>query len=193
MKLRLILFTGGLLAALLGGCATPQYQKSYRHEPPVDPQGQACVQGCEEERQACQADCQARYRICLAEIEPQVEGRYLEALKQYEMDLMRYASSLRHYEMQLDFYWPGYYWPGYYGHPRFGYWYPWNPWPAPAVWLPPVPVQPTRDSVRAHLAKINCQDDCGCLPAYDACFIACGGKIIAEDVCVKNCPERSSP
>lgn len=184
MILRRILASGTLLAVLFGGCATPRYQTVHRHEPPADPQGQACVQNCEVKRQACQADCQARNRACLAEIEPLVEGRYLEALKQYEMDLMQYASALRHYEMQLDFYWPGYYW-----YPRYGYWYPWHPWPTPAIWLPRVPSQPTRDSVRAALAGQKCQDDCGCLPAYDACFTACGGRIIEETRCVKNCPE----
>lgn len=188
MNQRLITFTGALLAALLGGCATPHYQKFYRHEPPADPQGIACVQGCDEKKQGCQADCRSRYQACLARIEPEVEGRYLEALKQYEQDLMEYSHALRHYEMQLDFY----YWPGYHWYPRYGYWYPWyawNPWPAPAVWLPPVPSQPTRDSVRAWLARQNCQDDCGCLPAYDACFTACGGKVIEETRCVKNCPQ----
>ena len=176
-----------LVLLLLGGCATPVYQTKYRHEPPVDATGLACVERCEQERQRCQDGCRARYEACLGEIEPQVEGRYLKALERYELELRAYAQALRHYDLQLDFYWPGPYW-----HPRYAYgWYPWGwyGWPGP-YWPPPPPPgpMPTRDGVRAELARQSCQSDCGCLPAYDACFTACGGTIVEERVCVKNCP-----
>lgn len=181
VALRSVAFTAVVLLGLLAGCATPQYQTTVRLIPPDDAQGRACVQNCDARKAACQADCQSRYQACAKALEPQVETRYEAALKQYELELRQYAAALRHYEIQLQFDWM-------YAYPyRYPYW--WDPWPRP--YFPPAyraPVMPTRDSVRAQLVKSNCQDDCGCLPAYDDCFVGCGGQIVKETVCVKNCP-----
>lgn len=166
---------------LLAGCATPQYQAQVRFVPPADAVGRACVQDCESNKAACQADCQARFQACTKALEPQVEAAYAEALKQYELELRHYAAALRHYELQLRFEWLHSY-PFY--HP---YW--WNPWPGPYFPPPyPEPVMPTREAVRARLETKHCQADCGCLPAYDACFTGCGGQRISETLCIRNCP-----
>ncbi|HEX7971688.1 MAG TPA: hypothetical protein VF501_05660 [Thiobacillus sp.] len=170
-----------VLLAALAGCATPQYQTEVRLIPPADAQGRACVQGCDARKTACQTDCQARYQTCAKALEPQVEARYIDALKQYELDLKRYAAALRYYEIQLRFDWMNNY--------AYPYPYGWEPWPRP--YFPPPyrePVMPTRESVRAQLEKSNCRADCGCLPAYDSCFVGCGGQRLSETVCVKNCP-----
>jgi len=178
-------FTALALFAVIAGCATPQYQTTIRLVPPADAQGRACAQDCEAKKIACQTDCQTRYQACVKALEPQVEARYAEALKQYELELRQYAAALRHYEMQLHFGWMSSY-PYYYPY-HYPYW--WDPWPGP--YFPPSyrePAMPTRDSVRAQLAKSNCQEDCGCLPAYDTCFVDCGGQLVRETVCIKNCP-----
>jgi hypothetical protein len=171
-----------LLLAALVGCATPQYQTEVRLIPPADAQGQACVQGCDARKTVCQTDCQTRYRTCAKNLEPQVEARYTDALKQYELDLKRYAAALRTYEMQLRFDWLNSY--------PYAYHYPyWDPWPRP--YFPPPyrePMMPTRESARAQLEKSTCQADCGCLPVYDSCFVGCGGQRLSETVCIKNCP-----
>ena len=173
------------LLAALAGCATPQYQTRVRLVPPTDAPGRDCVDGCEAQKDACQRDCKTRYQACEKDIEPQVEARYIEALKQYENDLKQYAAALRHYEIQLQLDWLNnypYYHP--YHHP---YW--WNPWPRPYFPFPyREPMMPTRESVREKLEKTNCQADCSCLPAYDTCFVGCGGKRLTETVCVRNCP-----
>lgn len=171
-----------LLLGVLAGCATPQYQTSVRLIPPDDAQGLACVQACDARKTACQADCQRRYQACVKDLEPQVEARYVEALQRYELELKQYAAELRHYEMQLQFDWM-------FSYPYYYPYYWWDPWPR--SYFPPSyrePVMPTRDGVRAQLAKSNCQDDCGCLPAYDDCFTGCGGRIVRETVCIRNCP-----
>jgi hypothetical protein len=179
-------FAAVILLGMLAGCATPQYQTIVHLVPPADAQGRACVQDCDATKTACQTECQSRYQACAKALEPQVEARYEAALKQYELELKQYAAVLRRYEMELQFDWM-YSYP--YHHP---YSYPygwWDPWPRP--YFPPSyrePVMPTRDSVRAQLLKANCQDDCGCLPAYDTCFVGCGGEIVRETVCIKNCP-----
>ncbi len=170
-----------LATGWLAGCATPQYQTVYRYDPPADPQGLACLQGCEQQKETCQADCKSRYQSCQKDIEPLVEERYLQALKQYENDLRRYAYSIRQYELQQWLYWPYEHWPHYRGH----YVYTW-----PGPYFPPpylAPVMPTREGVRARLEKEKCQAYCGCLPAYDSCYVSCGGKRTPEAVCIKNC------
>ena len=169
------------LSVIIAGCATPQYQTTVHLIPPVDAQGRACVQDCEVKKAACQSSCQSRYQACIKNLEPQVEARYAEALEQYALDLKHYAAALRHYEMQLQFEWMN----------RYAIYHPywWDPWPGP--YFPPPysePRMPTRESVRAQLEKTNCQADCGCLPAYDTCFVGCGGQRLSETVCVKNCP-----
>jgi len=178
--------------AVLAGCAAPQYQTNVSLIPPVDAAGRACVQACETGKEtgklACQADCQSRFRACAESIEPQVEARYTEALSQFENDLGQYVAALRSYEVQLSFAWMNSY-PFYpYGWGMWGE--PWlGPWPG--MYYPPpypVPTMPTRAEVRALLEKENCQADCGCQPAYDACFVGCGGQRITETVCIKNCP-----
>jgi len=167
------------LAAALAGCATPQYQTTVRLIPPADAQGRACVQDCEAKRVACQDECRVRYLACEKSVEPYVEARYVEALQQYELVLRQYAADLRYYEMQLNFGWM-------HSYPYYGF-YGWGPWPYFPPPYPPPPM-PTREGVRAHLVKTNCQDDCGCLPAYDTCFVGCGGQRVSETVCIKNCP-----
>jgi hypothetical protein len=168
---------------LLAACATPQYQTRVQLIPPADAAGRACIAECETKKTACQDACQARYRTCAQALEPQVEARYLEALKQHELDLGRYTANLRHYETQLQFGWLHH-------RPFYQPWWGWDPWLAPYYPPPaPVPTMPTRDAVRAQLEKTHCKDDCGCLPAYDACFVGCGGQRVTETVCVKNCPK----
>lgn len=153
----------------------------YRYEPPADQQSLACVQACEQKKETCQSDCQSRFQSCQKDIEPLVEERYLQALKQYENDLRHYALMLRQYEIQQWLYWPYDYWPHHHGYYAY-------PWPGP--YFPPpylTPVMPTREGVKAALEKEKCQADCGCLPTYDSCYVSCGGKRIPETVCIKNC------
>ena len=174
------------LAALIAGCATPQYQTNVRLIPPTDAAGRACVQDCEARKTQCQSDCQTRYQACAKDVEPQVEARYAEALKQYETNLRQYARALRDYDMQLRFNWLNNY-------PYYPYYHPywWDPWPGPYFPPPPPasePKMPTREGVRAQLIQQHCQADCGCLPAYDTCFVGCGGQRLTETVCIKNCP-----
>jgi len=181
-------FAALILLGVLGGCATPVYQTNVHLIPPADAAGRACLQDCESRKTACQADCQARYQACAKALEPQVEASYIEALQQYEQDLRGYAASLRHFETQLYFGWTHGY-PYSYGYPYYGF-YGWNAWPGPYFFPPAYPelVMPTRQSVRAQLENSACQADCGCLPAYDTCFVGCGGQILRETVCIKNCP-----
>jgi hypothetical protein len=171
--------------ALLGGCAAPQYLTQVSLIPPADAEGRACVKDCESRKLACQADCRDRYQVCVKDVAPQVEAHYKAALKQFESDIALYAAALRSYEMQLGFGWFG-------GYPvGWGMWGgPWmGPWPG--MYLPPpqpAPTMPTREGVRTQLENATCPSDCGCLPAYDGCFVGCGGQRLVDTICIRHCP-----
>lgn len=167
-----------LLAGLLSACATPRYQTVYRLEPPTDAAGLACVEKCSTQLAACQAQCAKTYQACVQSVEPFFQERYDQALERYEQALDRYAAELRSYELQYWLYWR-----------HGGWWY--DPWPGPHGYPYPPPRRPSREAVREALIKERCVEDCGCLAQHETCFIACGGRQIAEERCVANCPSES--
>lgn len=182
------LFLWIVLATLLGlaGCATPQMQTSVRFVPPVDAAGRACVAACETARTRCQSQCQSAYAQCAKALDAEVEAHYAEALKQYEADLKRYAADLQAYRFDLRVGWM-HAWP--IGHPHRHLYSGFDFWPYPPLPPPREPVAPTREAIRAQLEKTRCRADCGCLPAYDACFVGCGGERITETRCIQHCPD----
>lgn len=167
-----------LLMGLVSACATPRYQTVYRLEPPADAAGFACVERCAQELTVCQAQCAQTYQACVRSVEPLFQERYAQALQHYEQALDRYAAELRSHELQYWLSW------------RHGPWW-YDPWPGP-LWVPyPPPRKPSREAVREALIKERCVEDCGCLAKHEACFLACGGRKIAEERCVANCPPES--
>ncbi len=172
-----------VLVSLLIGCATPAYQMYYRFEPPTSADGQRCVQGCEQALADCGTACQAEWKACTDRVEPQVEAGFVQALKDYEVDLKRYRRNLDMYEWDLRLNW---------GPWHSGVWdapWPYRSWYGMNFPLYRMPEQPTRDSVRSDLRKTQCKDDCGCQVKHDACYLGCGGRKVPERECVTNCPE----
>lgn len=170
-------------AFLMAGCATPRYETTYRYESPAGAEARLCIRGCETALNACRADCQTAWQACADKLEPQVEAHYAQALKTYADDLRYYRRMLEQYQWDVWMDW---------GFAYHGLWYspwPYHPWPSAAL-LPIAPGDPpTRDAVRDGLRGSQCKDDCACQPAYDACFQACGGKVVSETRCVANCPD----
>lgn len=165
-------------ALLLSACASPRFETVYRLEPPADASARACLLHCEEKLKACQDSCSERHQACLKEIEPQLDEAYAEALKRYAADLDLYAASLQHYELQLWMSW------------HHGPWWFTPGWSYPYYYVSRPPTKPNRQAVRGRLIQEKCGGDCGCQPVYEACFLACGGKKIAEERCVANCPAK---
>jgi hypothetical protein len=176
------LFTAAAVLAALAGCATPRYQAVTRYEPPADPAGRACLEGCEQALTECRGHCAARYQACLKQVEPQAEAHYVEVLEGYAAELSRYRDALDRYRYDV---WLG--WghdPWWVGHGWHGPWYGpgYYPWPPPRV--------PERAEVLARYSQRACGGDCGCQSVYDACFLGCGGTRTVESRCVANCPAR---
>lgn len=177
-----------LLAASLLGCATPRYQTVYRYEPPAEPAGRTCLERCERELMGCQDRCQAVYQACLKGIEPEARNRHEDALKRYEGELAQYRRDLDRYQLSLSLGWG--HGPWWYGHGGYGWHDPWWPYGGygPHYYPPLPPVPPSYAEEFARLRAEKCDRDCGCQPAYDACFLGCGGRKVPEERCIANCP-----
>ena len=172
-----------IMIAALSGCAGPRYQTVYRYEAPTDAAGRACLARCEPKLAACQTGCQGKYQTCLKAIEPTVEARYSDALKRYETELERYRHELDFYQLRSSLGW-GYHSMGY------GPWpYYYTPWPDPYYFAPTPPDKPSHDKLFKQVRQEKCENDCGCQPIYDACFLTCGGKKIPEVQCIAHCPK----
>lgn len=178
--LRALILTA-LIAGLSACASPPRYQTIYRYQPPADPAGLACLDKCTRKMETCQTQCQENYQACLKTIEPKkVDERHGEALKRYAAELDRYRLELYQYRLSLSLSWGHYPW---YGHGFY------HPWPEPYYFPPTPPSRPSRDEEYNRLKKEQCEADCGCQPAYDTCFLACGGTRIPEERCIANCPQ----
>lgn len=178
--LRVLIFV--IVAAFLTSCATPRYQTAYRYEPPTDMAGRIALEKCEQKLEACQQRCTVETQACLKSIEPLVEKRHAEALKQYEVELEYYRLARQRYEIAMSLNWG--YSPFWYGSRLY------DPWPRPYYYPPAQPRKPGRDAVFNQLRHEKCDIGCGCQALYDACFLASGGKKIPEVRCIANCPKE---
>ncbi len=183
-RFRTLAFLG---LAVLGGCASqPQYITAYHYTSPTGAAGRACVERCAAQRSQCTAACEAKQQACVAALQPEVAQRYRAAIENYGSALQGYARSLEQYRTELWLNSPGYY--GYGPWPYYG----WggNPWGAVPYPPPPAPAKPERRAIENQLAKERCPAACGCAAAYDACFLACGGRRDVETRCIGNCPKH---
>ena len=176
-----------ILAAGVLSCAGPRYQTVYRLKPPADPAAQDCLARCERQLGSCTDDCTDRYSACAASVEAEGEARYQDALKRYEGAQEQYRRDLERYRLSVSI---GVGW----GHGRGWYgagWYdPWWPYGAygPYYYPPQPPQPPSRAAELAEVRAEKCDQDCGCQPAYEACFLGCGGSKVPEQRCIANCP-----
>jgi hypothetical protein len=169
-----------LLAAVAGlaGCATPRYETVTRRETPVDASAQACLRGCEASLNACRQTCADNYQACLRRVEPEAGEHYRQTLDRYAAELERHRRDIATHELHL---WMNWSWN------RGSFWY--DPWPYPHAYPPPPPRPPSREADLNRFREEKCGGDCGCQPPDDACFVACGGRIISERRCVGHCPD----
>lgn len=167
------------IVIFVSGCANPRYQTFYRYEPPTDSEGRACMAHCESKLAACKTECKTTYDACVKRVAPEIDVRYDEALKRYEVEFVHYRQELLNYELHQSIGW-GYYPPGY---------EPFYPWPTPFYFQPIPPHKPSREQIQTRIHREKCPADCGCQQSYDACFLSCGGKKIPETKCIANCPQ----
>lgn len=170
------------LAAALGvfGCASPRYETVVQREAPAGASAPACIESCERGLETCKLACAEKYQACLKAVEPEAEDHYRRTLDRYAEALEQRRRELAYQDFQL---WTSFGWT--HGG-RGAFWY--DPFPYTNSVPPPMPRAPTREEDLNRFREARCGGDCGCQSPYDACFLACGGKIISEQRCVANCP-----
>ena len=167
-----------MLVLALAGCATPRYETVTLRQPPTDSAAPACLAACERNLEVCKHSCAEKFQACLNAVEPEAEAHYRQTLERYAEGLERNRRDLASYEFQL---WSSFHWG------RGAYWY--DPFPFHHPPPPLLPRVPSREEDLKRFRESRCGADCGCQSPYDACFVACGGRISGERRCVENCPD----
>ena len=174
-----------LTILVLGGCA-PKYRTTYTYIEPQDPQVKSCIESCEAKRAACRETCAAAFQKCKVKADAIGKKNYERKLQQYYHDLELYTARLRRYQLERDlFYGSGFCYGGYgcgpFYRPIF-----WEPSPALTLRRP---VKPNLQEEIMQAELKECRIDCGCQQKFDDCFQGCGGKIVTQKICIKNCPK----
>jgi hypothetical protein len=193
-------FLAGALLVLTAGCGGPEFSVSYRFVPP--PEGKECLKGCEEKYSECRLKCSEEHSRCMERVRREASRIYEKELLAYQKELTAYQKAYDAYQRELLN------WNRNYRELYRDYLYfkskckktkdyfacqrkedleealetLSNTKPKP----PQKPVKPSLSDVVRELS-LSCPTDCGCKEQYDACFTSCGGKIIPERICVKNC------
>jgi len=203
MSLRLVwLF---LATLLLTACAAPRWQTVYQYEPPTGGEGAACAQRCVDNQQACRLEREDRYQHCLERADSTARDGFEALMSRYELEMRAYFADLARYKMERDRY----------EHRRTHLAYEKSHYERrckedardrTACELaekarrelkhlerhrPLAPARPERPSLADEVSKAraSCARNCGCIETYNACYAACGGRVIPQQRCIDNCPD----
>jgi len=188
------------LVALGCGCGGPEFSVSYRFIPPQG--GGSCLKACEEKLSDCNSRCAERRERCLERAREEAKEVYAKELEAYKGELLAYQRAYSAYQREL-LNWNRSYRELYRDYIYFkerckkGKDYlvcrRADELEEALETLNQVKPQPPRRPVKPELSEVirelslTCPSDCGCRDEYEACFTSCGGKIIPERICVKNC------
>ncbi len=185
---------------LLCACGGPKYEIRYRYLPPEDP---ACLRTCEEKFSRCKESFRQERQKCLERSRKEAVKLYEEALKEYERDLALYQERLSLYRKEMlafrekeaalrgDY--------------RFfkktceerNEQYAClraqelrKILKEMAGEKPSRPEKPSKPRLEEFLAPLRelCREEKLCEERFQKCFLACGGTLVPERICVKNCP-----
>jgi len=188
------------LLILTAGCGGPEFSVSYRFVPP--PKGGECLRECDRRYSECRLNCRKERERCLEKVREKAQEIYAKELEAYNRALAAYQKAYDAYQRELLE------WNRNYRELYRDYLYfkrrckktkdyfacrrrddleealetLSNTKPRP----PKKPVKPSLSGIIRELS-LSCPSDCGCKEEYNACFTSCGGKIIPERICVKNC------
>ncbi|MDD3342121.1 MAG: hypothetical protein PHR87_00930 [Sulfurospirillaceae bacterium] len=194
-------FLSVLILFLLTGCG-PRYVIHNQYIPPASSAMQGCLTNCTIVRQSCQDRCQRDYQFCLEDAFGRAKVAEREALRDYDMALMRYNTEFLHYQHALHSWERDYYdFSRDYNHfalkcekEKDGY--ACKKRDELKSYLkrlnrdrprePRVPMRVSFDQILADQQRL-CSNDCGCDTGYDHCYVGCGGQVIPHKICVENC------
>lgn len=192
----------GLFLLIFTACS-PKYIIKTHYTLPTDAQGKACVQTCSNEQKVCQAHCNQKQNACLVTAKksatdafPALMYEYEGVLSAYYTEMDRYELVMRSWERELrnvdrDYH---HYRNACQGKPKNSYEcrraYELDGELRSIESSEPIsPVRPIKPTLANEIkqAQKNCSNECGCIKSYDTCFVACGGKLDYEKICVENC------
>ena len=193
------------LAFGLSACAGPRWQTVYQYEPAAGQGAEACTQRCVDNQQACRFDCEDRYQHCLGRAELAARDGFDELMYRYDREMRVYYTDQAIYEAERDRY---DHQRSYLAHEKSKYERRCkeDERDRTACELaerarkdlkhlerhrPNAPARPYRPSLGDEIAEAQsrCSRDCGCIPTYNACYAACGGRVIPQQRCIANCPD----
>ncbi len=189
----------------LAACAGPRWQTVYQYEPPTGQGAEACAQRCVKDQQACRFDCEDRHQHCLNRAELAARDGFDALMYRYDQDMRLYSVSQLIYEAEWDRY-----------QHRFAHLKrdrslyesrcKNDDRDRTACELaeqarrelrhlehhrPHAPSRPYPPSLVDEIAEAQsrCSRDCGCIQTYNACYAACGGRVIPQQRCIAHCPD----
>lgn len=193
------------LALGLSACAGPRWQTVYQYEPPTGQNATVCTQRCVEDQQACRFDCEERHQQCLRRTELAARDGFDLMMDQYDRQMHMYYVEQAMYEAEWDRY----------QHQLIHLKRDQSLYESrckkddrdrTACELaerarkdlkylerrrPAAPARPYMPSLADEIAEAQsrCPRDCGCIPSYNACYAACGGRVTPQQRCIDNCPD----
>ncbi|MBF0264713.1 MAG: hypothetical protein HQL46_05525 [Gammaproteobacteria bacterium] len=190
-----------ILTVLSLFACSPQYKIVNEYIAPEANSGKLCVKQCYIENKSCNKKCDQKHNLCLAEKEKlarenfdQKLHEYHYSLEDYELDIGHYYAEKRLYELQLD------------SletkkqnallkcklkhiDKKDCYAYKNLKHDSKMMTEPFKPHKPHKPSLVNEITLYQdlCVKDCFCSNVFSKCYIACGGKIISNKVCISNC------
>lgn len=174
--------------------AKPEYRTDITYRSPDGVEGQACVGNCKTTSASCSTQCAAEFESCSVNVERDTDQIYARRFRAYEIEASEHrrksdaclarAQALAKTSSEVCMVDSGRF-------SREGCFrnaereHQNN---IKKCMDQDAPNRPFRSDIRAtQLRAYGCRTDCGCDRNYDACFRNCGGDILRQTVCVKDC------
>ncbi len=188
------------LILLTFSCGGPEFSISYRYIPPKN--NGNCLEKCQEEFSNCQLECSKKRNGCLEKVRLEAQKLYQKELEIYQREISAYNKDYTTYQRRLLE------WNRNYRNLYRDYLYFKKACKKSRDYFacnrkeeleealetlnqvkPQPPVKPNRPSFSSIVNRLSltCPTECGCKEEYNTCYTSCGGQIIPERICVKNC------
>lgn len=198
MKLFLLIFSLFLFTA-----CSPKYIVKTHYTLPNDANGKTCVKTCSKEQKICQAHCNQKQANCLIQAENNAKDTFPSLIQEYDDRLSEYYFSMDRYTLERES-WEReerrvhqdyeHYRKSCQGKSKSSYecrraYELDGQLHSIESHQPTPPLRPVKPSLANEIKRSqqNCSNECGCIKAYDNCFVSCGGKLNYEKICVENC------
>jgi len=174
--------------------AKPKYKTDITYRPPEGIEGQACVSSCKDTMTSCGTQCATEFESCSVNVERDTDQNYTKQFSEYEIkarehkrksdNCLAIAQNLAESSAEVCMVDSGRFSrQGCFDNARRE-----HQNNIEKCMEPDGPTKPYRGDIRARqLRNYGCRKDCGCDRNYDGCFRNCGGDILRQTVCVKDC------